>query len=281
MRDLVSKPQLISINSATINYCVKPSCLIEECSKLHIGAIGPWVHEFPDKKSIVDTVKALNNTGLKISCLSRSGYMSAEGNESKKNLENNFQYLDIAAELNAPCFGLVVGGLCLPNKDLNYTKNVIKNNIHILLEKAKKLNVSLALEALHPMTCANRSVLCSIKESIDWCEEIDPHMECGLGIIVDVYHTWWDPELFSQIKRAKNRILGFHVSDWDFNTTETVYGRVLPGDGVINIPKIRAAVEDTGFNGFIELEVLNKKFNSSSELQKYLPYLLQKVSSSC
>ncbi|WP_303961248.1 sugar phosphate isomerase/epimerase [Succinatimonas hippei] len=281
MRDLVSKPQLISINSATINHCVKPSCLIEECSKLHIGAIGPWVHEFPDRKSIADTVQALNKTGLKISCLSRSGYMSAEGNESKKNLENNFRYLDIAAELSAPCFGLVVGGLCLPNKDLNYTKNIIKNNIHILLEKAKKFNVSLALEPLHPMTCANRSVLCSIKESIDWCQEIDPNYEYGLGIIVDVYHTWWDPELFLQIKRAKNRILGFHVSDWNFNTVDTVYGRVLPGDGVIDIPKIRAAVEDTGFKGFIELELLNKQLVSSIEIQNYLPYLLQKVSSNC
>ncbi len=281
MRDLISSPQLISINSATINHCVKPSCLIEECSKLHIGAIGPWVHEFPDRKSIADTVQALNKTGLKISCLSRSGYMSAEGNESKKNLENNFRYLDIAAELSAPCFGLVVGGLCLPNKDLNYTKNIIKNNIHILLEKAKKFNVSLALEPLHPMTCANRSVLCSIKESIDWCQEIDPNYEYGLGIIVDVYHTWWDPELFLQIKRAKNRILGFHVSDWNFNTVDTVYGRVLPGDGVIDIQKIRAAVEDTGFKGFIELEVLNKQLVSSIEIQNYLPYLLQKVSSNC
>lgn len=281
MRDLISSPQLISINSATINNCVKPSCLIEECSKLHIGAIGPWVHEFPDRKSIADTVQALNKTGLKISCLSRSGYMSAEGNESKKNLENNFRYLDIAAELSATCLGLVVGGLCLPNKDLNYTKNIIKNNIHILLEKAKKFNVSLALEPLHPMTCANRSVLCSIKESIDWCQEIDPNYEYGLGIIVDVYHTWWDPELFLQIKRAKNRILGFHVSDWNFNTVDTVYGRVLPGDGVIDIQKIRAAVEDTGFKGFIELEVLNKQLVSSIEIQNYLPYLLQKVSSNC
>lgn len=281
MRDLISSPQLISINSATINHCVKPSCLIEACSKFHIGAIGPWVHEFPDEKSIRDTVKALNNTGLKISCLSRSGYMSAEGNESKKNLENNFRYLDLAAKLGAPCFGLVVGGLCLPNKDLNYTKSIIKENISTLLQKAKELNVSLALEALHPMTCANRSVLCSIKESIDWCEELDPNLEYGFGIIVDVYHTWWDPELFSQITRAKNRILGFHVSDWDFNTVDTVYGRVLPGDGVIDIPKIRAAVEDTGFQGYIELEVLNKKIVSPREIKNYLPFLLQKVSSSC
>ena len=131
------------------------------------------------------------------------------------------------------------------------------------------------------MTCANRSVLCSIKESIDWCQEIDPNYEYGLGIIVDVYHTWWDPELFLQIKRAKNRILGFHVSDWNFNTVDTVYGRVLPGDGVIDIQKIRAAVEDTGFKGFIELEVLNKQLVSSIEIQNYLPYLLQKVSSNC
>ena len=56
---------------------------------------------------------------------------------------------------------------------------------------------------------------------------------------------------------------------------------MLPGDGVIDIQKIRAAVEDTGFQGYIELEVLNKKIVSPREIKNYLPFLLQKVSSSC
>ncbi len=71
---------------------------------------------------------------------------------------------------------------------------------------------------------------------------------------VDVYHVWWDPDLASQILRAGNRILAFHVSDWLVPTTDLVNDRGRPGDGVINIPSIRRLVENAGFNGAIELK---------------------------
>ncbi len=64
------------------------------------------------------------------------------------------------------------------------------------------------------MTAADRSCLCTLRQALDWCDELDPDGEFGLGVAVDVYHVWWDPDLASQILRAGNRILAFHVSDW-------------------------------------------------------------------
>jgi sugar phosphate isomerase/epimerase len=79
-----------------------------------------------------------------------------------------------------------------------------------------------------------------------------------VGVIVDVYHVWWDPRLYEEIERASGRILGFHVSDWMVPTEELLAGRGLIGDGVIELRRIRAAVEAAGYGGPIEVEIINR-----------------------
>jgi len=79
-------------------------------------------------------------------------------------------------------------------------------------------------------------------------------------VVVDVYHTWWDPELEAQIRRAgSERILGFHVCDWLVPTTDLLLDRGMMGDGVIDIPRIRAEVEAAGYAGFTEVEIFSQR----------------------
>jgi len=51
--------------------------------------------------------------------------------------------------------------------------------------------------------------------------------------------------------------LAFHVCDWLTPTTDLLNDRGMMGDGVIDIPKIRAWVEAEGFNGFSEVEIFS------------------------
>jgi sugar phosphate isomerase/epimerase len=75
---------------------------------------------------------------------------------------------------------------------------------------------------------------------------------------VDAYHVWWDPNLYEEVERAAGRILGYHVSDWLVPTPELIAGRGIMGDGVIQLRAIRAAVEQSGYDGPIEVEVINR-----------------------
>ena len=69
-----------------------------------------------------------------------------------------------------------------------------------------------------------------------------------LGVALDVYHIWWDPELMPQIARAeKDRLLAFHVCDWLVPTKDILNDRGMMGDGVIDITSVRSAVEAQGF----------------------------------
>ena len=76
-------------------------------------------------------------------------------------------------------------------------------------------------------------------------------------MVIDAYHVWWDPHLDSLIERAEGRIAGYHVSDWLSPTPDVLAGRGMMGDGVIDLPRIRRLVDAAGYDGPIEVEVIN------------------------
>jgi sugar phosphate isomerase/epimerase len=110
------------------------------------------------------------------------------------------------------------------------------------------------IEPLHPMYAADRACVNTMAHANNLCDELGE----GLGIAVDVYHVWWDPNLEREIRRAgKARILAFHVCDWLVPTSDLLLDRGMMGDGVIDIRRIRGWVEDVGYAGFAEVEVFS------------------------
>ena len=58
----------------------------------------------------------------------------------------------------------------------------------------------------------------------------------GVGVAIDVYHVWWDPELAAQIARAARRPhLAHHICDWLVPTRDLLLDRGMMGDGVIDL----------------------------------------------
>jgi len=96
------------------------------------------------------------------------------------------------------------------------------------------------------------------KQALDICDRLDPQRSGALGVAIDVYHIWWDPELLRQIERAgKERLLAFHVCDWLVPTRDILNDRGMMGDGVIELRSIRSAVEAQGFAGYCEIEIFS------------------------
>ena len=233
MRDLLQRPDLFSINTATLGYKTPLPAIIDACAARGIGAIAPWRKEL-QSENLQQIARQLAASNMNVSGLCRSTYYTAPTlAERKLAIDDNRRALDDAAVLNAACYMQVVGGLPMGTKDLYEAREQVKQGIRQLLPHSKDVGVPIALEPL------------------------DPDGEFGLGVAVDVYHVWWDPDLASQILRAGKRILAFHVSDWLVPTTDLVNDRGMPGDGVINIPSIRRLVENAGFNGAIELEIFS------------------------
>jgi sugar phosphate isomerase/epimerase len=110
------------------------------------------------------------------------------------------------------------------------------------------------------MYAADRCCISTLKQANDLCEELDPKNEGGIGVAVDVYHVFWDPELEQEVRRpgAARRILAFHVCDWLVPTKDLLLDRGMMGDGAIDIPRIRGLVEAAGYDGLIEVEIFSR-----------------------
>jgi hypothetical protein len=96
--------------------------------------------------------------------------------------------------------------------------------------------VRLALEPLHPMYCADRAVLSTLAQALELAER---HPVEQVGVVVDTFHVWWDPDVMAQIARAGERIASFQLAD--FLTplpADVLLGRGLPGDGHVDFPPL-------------------------------------------
>src|SRR5262249_32722977 len=114
--------------------------------------------------------------------------------------------------------------------------------------------ITLSVEPLHPVFAADRSAIVTLAEALDLLDRL---ASSHAGVVIDVYHVWWDPDLYAQIARAAGRIVGFHINDWLVPVTDPVHSRGRMGDGVIEIGRITSAVAAAGYRGPIEVEIFN------------------------
>jgi sugar phosphate isomerase/epimerase len=162
--------------------------------------------------------------------------------------------VDEAAALGADSLVLVLGAA--DGVTLSDGRQMAEDGIAALVPYALEHGVRLGLEPLHPMFAADRSVLVTLDQSLQLAAA---HNSNAVGVIVDVFHVWWDPQVFLLIAQAGKRIFGFHVSDWLVPLPDTLMGRGMMGDGVIEIKPLRAAVDAAGYIGPIEVEIFNQK----------------------
>jgi sugar phosphate isomerase/epimerase len=257
MRSLEGNPQLCAINTATLGFSAPLDEVIEAIARQGFGGIAPWRREVEghDVKAIADHIR---DAKLKVTGYCRSTFIPAQtANEFRTNVEANKRAIVDAATLSAENFIMVVGSLPEGSKDLKAARRQVAEATAELLEHGKAHGVRIALEPLHPVYAADRSCLSTIDEALDLCDRLAPASEKMLGVCLDVYHIWWDPALERAIARAKDRIFGFHVCDWLRETKDVLNDRGMMGDGVIDIPAIRAMVEKARYRGLIEVEIFS------------------------
>ena len=159
--------------------------------------------------------------------------------------------------VKAPCVVFVAGGIDPRDKNIADARARALDGVADLIPHARSVGVKIALEPLHPMICATRSVLSTVKLANDWCDRLGA--EDIVGIAVDTYAVWWDPEIETEIARAGKRICSFHVSDWLADTQDLRLDRGMMGDGVIDLPALRRMVEAAGYDGYVEVEIFSQR----------------------
>ena len=111
---------------------------------------------------------------------------------------------------------------------------------------------------MHPIYAADRGVISTLAQALDIAEQFPTDV---VGVLVDTFHTWWDPQLREQLQRAGRgaRIAGYQVCDWITPLPpDALLARGMMGDGHIDFPAITQLVAEAGYAGDVEVEIFNQ-----------------------
>ncbi len=252
-------PALLSLNTITTKAWTLAQA-IDGCVRHGIRGITVWRDRLQEM-GVPTAANALKANGLAVTGLCRGGmFPAADAAGRKAAIDDNFRAIDEAEAIGARCLILVVGGLPAGSKDIAGAREQVREGIAAILAHARQAKVPLAIEPLHPMQAADRACINTLAQALDLCDALDPQKTGALGVAVDVYHVWWDPQLDTQIARAgKARLLAHHICDWLVPTTDLAFDRGMMGDGIIDLPRIRALVEGAGYAGFNEVEIFSER----------------------
>ena len=252
-------PALLSLNAITTKRWTLAQA-IDGCARHGIRGITVWRDRLQEM-GVPAAVQALRASGLSVTGLCRGGmFPAADAQGRKAAIEDNLRAIDEAHAIAARCLILVVGGLPAGSKDIAGAREQVKDGIAAILQYARQAMLRLAIEPLHPMQAADRACINTLGQALDLCDALDPESSGALGVAVDVYHVWWDPQLDAQIARAgAKRLLAHHICDWLVATKDLAFDRGMMGDGVIDLPRIRGLMEKAGYEGFNEVEIFSER----------------------
>ncbi|MCW2307351.1 sugar phosphate isomerase/epimerase family protein [Rhodobium gokarnense] len=245
----------IAINQATTKTRWGFRASVEGYARHGVRQVGLWLDKL-DECGLAEGKKILDANGMRVTGVNRAGPFVLDGSVPlSAAVDAARTAIDVTAELGADCLMVFPGGMPKGSRDLAGARGRFVSVAAALVDHARGTGVTLGLEPLHPMLAADRSVLNTMTEANDLCDALGP----GVGIVVDVYHLWWDVRLKAEIARAgADRLVGFHVSDWLVPTRDLVFDRGMMGDGVIDNAQIRGWMEDAGYAGAVEVEIFSQ-----------------------
>ncbi|HOY19827.1 MAG TPA: sugar phosphate isomerase/epimerase family protein [Haliscomenobacter sp.] len=270
----MSQQPITDLSKLCIHTITTKPWAIEEAAKNFAAAGVKGITVWRDTlagRDIKKTGDLLRGHDLSIVSLCRGGFFpSIDKTKRQAAIDDNRKAIEEAHQLGTNLIVLVCGAD--PGQSLEDSRQQIQDGIEAVLPEAAAAGVRLAIEPLHPMYADTRSAINTLAQANDMTEAIKSPW---VGVAVDVYHLWWDPNLEQEIKRCGNNeaLFAFHICDWKSPTVDMLNDRGLMGEGCIPLKKIRSWVEATGFDGFREVEIFSTEYwkqDQSQFLQKII-----------
>jgi sugar phosphate isomerase/epimerase len=244
----------LSLNQATTRHLTLEQA-VRCCADAGLRGIGLW-RDRVDEIGTARAARLVAAAGLTVTSLCRGGFLTAATASGRAAaIADNRRAIEQAAQLGTGVLALVCGGVP-DGAGLSGARQMAADGIATLVPCAREHGIRLAIEPLHPMFCADRSVVCTIGQAL---EIAAPFPAAQVGLMLDTYHVWWDPALVAGIARAGRRLAGFQLSDWVLPLpADVLLGRGHIGDGLIDFRQIDRAVRAAGYDGWTEVEIFNQ-----------------------
>ena len=167
----------------------------------------------------------------------------------------------IAAAFGGQDIPLVTGGGIAPDFNFRLAHQTCRELYPQLADYAADRGLKLMFEPLNPILMNTFTFISSLNEAVKLIQDVD-HANFGLNL--DLWHLWQEPNIAPRIAGLTVPIFAVHISDWPKAYPRSFADRALPGEGIINLSELFAAIEQTGYDGQYCLEIFSdEKFDDS------------------
>jgi 2-keto-myo-inositol isomerase len=239
------------LNTSTI----RPTPLLEKiavAAKAGYQAIEPWNDEvdlyLDQGGTIADLNKAIGDAGLKVvSMIALFGWITAEGEEYKKALDDCKRRISQAAALGSP---YIVASPPQEVVDLGRAAQRFGE----LMRLGREVGITPTMEFL--------GFVDGIKTVASAATIARNCGEPGGTIVADVFHMMRGGGSVDDLLTLRgDELANFHINDLPSDPdplVQTDYDRVMVSEGIADLPRVIANLRSIGYRGPLSLELFNR-----------------------
>jgi sugar phosphate isomerase/epimerase len=234
---------------------------VEQYSRLGLGGIGVWRQKLSDFGEDAGT-DLLRDRGLKVSnLLWAGGFTGSDGRSFRESVDDALEAVRLAAALEADCLVLYSGAR--GGHTFNHARRLLDDALAQLLPAAQDLDVTVALEPMHPAFAGDWTFLTDLTDAVAL---VAAYGHPQLKLVFDTYHWGREPALARRITAMVPHIAIVHLAD----------GRLAPGPeqdrtplgaGEVPLRDIVQALEAANYGGLYDLELIGPEIETCDYLQ--------------
>lgn len=253
----------------SINHYIAPEGyplerFLDDCVKAGATGVGITERALSEMPS-AELKRQLADRGLHVTSVNSAGFfLWSDAARLQRQQEINAHLIEVAADLEADTLVTIGGGLHdyehMRPGDLQRARSTVIEQLPGLVDAAAHREVLLGLEPMHPVRIPNKSTLNTLAQTERLC---DAHP--GLGFVLDVFHSWWDPDLEDVLARMVSRLRLVQLT----GVAQPRDPVPLPircglSDGLVDMRVLIRMLEGIGYAGHYEFELFASDLRGSS-----------------
>ncbi len=238
------------MNRLSINHYICPADMavpnfLDAVVAVGAGAVGVTARAIAETGA--EALKTmLDERGLAVSSVNSAGYFARR--EGALIDDHDRRMVEAAAVLDAGAVCVISGGRG-SGRSIEAAQARVREGLRALAEIARPAGVRLGVEPIHPVDLIAKGCVNSIPDTLALIEDID-----GVGMILDVNHSWWDPALPRICREHADRVALLQICNVIEPEPSRPRREFLSG-GLVDVAGLIAGFESDGYSGFYEFEI--------------------------